>query len=136
MFFTSTRNSIAAHKFLLKSLDCTTFLTSSPTPPIINAIAAAYPLKLLQVPSVQELLERKYPHYPYKKTFEDSKCDPLLVLHTSGSTGMPKPIIWTHEWAAAYQMWSQMDTPDGFEARDKLYGGDRLFPFLPAFHVS
>ncbi|KAL2129416.1 hypothetical protein VTI74DRAFT_7827 [Chaetomium olivicolor] len=31
--------------------------------------------------------------YPYNKTFEEAEWDPLLILHTSGSTGFPKPIV-------------------------------------------
>ncbi|KAK4233215.1 hypothetical protein C8A03DRAFT_39096 [Achaetomium macrosporum] len=31
--------------------------------------------------------------YPYNKTFEEAEWDPLLILHTSGSTGLPKPIV-------------------------------------------
>ncbi|KAK4178079.1 hypothetical protein QBC36DRAFT_183522 [Triangularia setosa] len=34
--------------------------------------------------------------YPYNKTFEEAEWDPLLVLHTSGSTGFPKPIVCKH----------------------------------------
>ncbi|KAK4447368.1 hypothetical protein QBC34DRAFT_440122 [Podospora aff. communis PSN243] len=31
--------------------------------------------------------------YPYKKTFEEAEWDPLVLLHTSGSTGLPKPVV-------------------------------------------
>jgi len=32
--------------------------------------------------------------FPYhEKTFEEAEWDPLCVLHTSGSTGIPKPIV-------------------------------------------
>ena len=31
-------------------------------------------------------------HVPYKKSFAEAEWDPLVVLHTSGSTGLPKPI--------------------------------------------
>ncbi|KAG7284581.1 hypothetical protein NEMBOFW57_010959 [Staphylotrichum longicolle] len=34
--------------------------------------------------------------YPYHKTFEEAEWDPLLILHTSGSTGFPKPIVARH----------------------------------------
>ncbi|CAI4218963.1 unnamed protein product [Parascedosporium putredinis] len=31
--------------------------------------------------------------FPYQKTFDEAKWDPFVVLHTSGSTGLPKPVI-------------------------------------------
>jgi hypothetical protein len=31
--------------------------------------------------------------YLYNKTFVEARQDPFVVLHTSGSTGLPKPII-------------------------------------------
>jgi acyl-CoA synthetase (AMP-forming)/AMP-acid ligase II len=34
--------------------------------------------------------------YPYKKTFEEAKLDPCFVIHTSGSTGLPVPVLCTH----------------------------------------
>lgn len=37
--------------------------------------------------------EEKVEAFPYGKTFEQAEWDPLLVLHTSGSTGLPKPIV-------------------------------------------
>lgn len=33
------------------------------------------------------------PHVPYNKTFDEAEWDPVVVLHTSGSTGLPKPIV-------------------------------------------
>lgn len=37
--------------------------------------------------------EERVEPFPYDKTFEQAEWDPLLVLHTSGSTGLPKPIV-------------------------------------------
>lgn len=37
--------------------------------------------------------ETKVAHFLYNKTFEEAEWDPLVVLHTSGSTGFPKPIV-------------------------------------------
>lgn len=37
--------------------------------------------------------EKRVPHFPYNKTYEEAQWDPVVVLHTSGSTGFPKPIV-------------------------------------------
>lgn len=60
-------------------------------------------LKHVQIPELHEFLEtteRPCP-YPYRKTFEQAKYDPYLVLHTSGTTGTPKPVIVNHALTAA-----------------------------------
>lgn len=32
------------------------------------------------------------PVHPYNETFESAEFDPVIIMHTSGSTGIPKPI--------------------------------------------
>ena len=32
--------------------------------------------------------------YPYNKTFKEAAREPIAIVHTLGSTGMPKPILW------------------------------------------
>lgn len=36
--------------------------------------------------------KEKVAPFPFDRTFEQAEWDPLCVLHTSGSTGLPKPI--------------------------------------------
>lgn len=36
------------------------------------------------------------PVHPYSKTWDEGRWEPLCVLHTSGSTGFPKPIFVKH----------------------------------------
>lgn len=40
--------------------------------------------------------EKEVEPVPYPKTFEEARWEPLCVLHTSGSTGIPKPIVVRH----------------------------------------
>lgn len=48
------------------------------------------------IPELDDLLKAApVNHYPYEKTFEEAAKEPYLILHTSGSTGMPKPIRYT-----------------------------------------
>ena len=54
------------------------------------------------MPELEDLLsEELVPQYPYEKSFEEAKLDVYLVLHTSGSTGLPKPIPINHAYSAA-----------------------------------
>lgn len=39
------------------------------------------------VPSFQVMFENQADHYPYEKSFEEARNDPIVVLHSSGSTG-------------------------------------------------
>lgn len=114
MLLTSPRNSIPAHQNLFKLTNCEVLVTSNPQPPFIKPILASTKLKVLEIPQVGELFSKTYPVFPYTKTFEEARNDPLVVLHTSGTTGLPKPITWTHDWAASYLTWSTLDVDEGF----------------------
>jgi acyl-CoA synthetase (AMP-forming)/AMP-acid ligase II len=48
---------------------------------------------LTQFPVAGWFSEEHVEPYPYNKTFEQAEWDPWVVLHTSGSTGLPKPIV-------------------------------------------
>jgi acyl-coenzyme A synthetase/AMP-(fatty) acid ligase len=68
-------------------------ITPHPTSPLLAGVLSSHTLKVLKVPSIHDLLNGKTSPYPFTKTFEEAKHEPFLVLHTSGSTGMPKPIL-------------------------------------------
>lgn len=34
-------------------------------------------------------------HYPYTRTWDEIKDGPILIMHTSGATGLPKPVRFT-----------------------------------------
>lgn len=136
MFLTSPRNSAVAHQSLFKKLDCNTLLTSAPQPPFIGAILDAYPMKVVEIPNLQTLLTTKYPHFEYSKTYPESVLDRLCIIHTSGSTGIPKPIIWTHDMGAKHMRMQRLSPPAGCISQDQKTFGKRLFLTLPPFHVS
>jgi acyl-coenzyme A synthetase/AMP-(fatty) acid ligase len=57
--------------------------------PLLEARA----MKSAMVSSVDEMLDMEMvPHVYYSKTYEQAKLEPFVVLHTSGSTGTPRPI--------------------------------------------
>ena len=76
-------------------------------------------------------------HYEYNKTFEEAARDPFIVVHTSGSTGLPKPITLYHGGVAAVDSQHLISPLGGFDAIVKLPGDPiRVFTSLPPFHVG
>ncbi|KAK0610810.1 hypothetical protein B0T14DRAFT_593567 [Immersiella caudata] len=51
--------------------------------------------------------------YPYERTFEEGQWDPMVVLHTSGSTGLPKPIVCRQGMLAIGDMFHNMAEWEG-----------------------
>ena len=79
-FFTSPRNSVAAHGALFETLKCRTLLTPDPTPPATQQILGTHPMKHLTVPDVSYFVDKEHPHYPYDKTYESAYSEPLGVV--------------------------------------------------------
>ncbi|KAK3308608.1 uncharacterized protein B0T15DRAFT_391903 [Chaetomium strumarium] len=135
IFFTSPRNSPAAHQSLFDRLRCRVLLTPDPVPaPAEPVLEAVVELRRLAIPPADELLSRKYPHYGYSKPFEEARWDPLFIIHTSGSTGMPKPLIWTQESGVRQHNGSALAPPEGVPSLYGLYLGKRVMNTLPPFH--
>lgn len=85
------------------------------------------------------LAQESVAHYPYEKTFEEAANDPFIVIHTSGSTGLPKPITLRHGGLATPDAHHVMPSSDGYDPAVVLHTGQghpRVFVTLPPFHVS
>ncbi|KAK7752885.1 putative NRPS-like protein biosynthetic cluster [Diatrype stigma] len=134
LFLTSPRNSPAAHRALFDALKCKTFVTTDPLPAPAHAIIEAVKPRKLVIPTVDELLEKTYPHFSYDKPFEEARWDPVFIIHTSGSTGLPKPLIWTQETAVRHINSTSVPNPDGLTSIDSFVRGKRVLSTLPSFH--
>ncbi|KAE8346860.1 hypothetical protein BDV24DRAFT_174499 [Aspergillus arachidicola] len=137
MFLTSPRNSAAAHSSLFKRLECTKLVAPVPRPPPVKAILGAQPtLDILDVPSVDDLISKDYPHFTFLKTYPEVIGETLAVIHTSGSTGIPKPIFWTHDTACKHMHMTALDPPESYESQDSWLFGKRIFLVPPPFHAA
>ena len=85
------------------------------------------------------LAQESVDHYPYEKSFEEAAHDPFIVIHTSGSTGLPKPITLYHGGLATPDAHHLMPTLDGYHPELITPKAQRpicIFATLPPFHVS
>ena len=75
-------------------------------------------------------------HYPYLKTFAEARLEPLVVLHTSGSTGIPKPVIVAHGTLSCIDAYRLIPSLGGREVAGPSWEGTRLFLAFPLFHAA
>jgi len=75
-----------------------------------------------------------------KRSFHVAKDDPILILHSSGSTGLPKPITMTNGSFSVLDSERFLPTVHGRSNRDfsiwDFEGGGKFFTVFPYFHLS
>ncbi|CAI6100702.1 unnamed protein product [Clonostachys chloroleuca] len=140
LLLVSPRSQCSALKSLLETVDCKAVLAADPCSAFARTFQQVGDFPIFQVPALENLMVEEFPHYPISKTFQESKHEALLVLHTSGTTATPKPITYTHEWAAAYMDALTVEpsptTEPSWEFKDDHLRGTRLLIMMPAFHAA
>ncbi|MCJ1401925.1 hypothetical protein MMC11_005142 [Xylographa trunciseda] len=132
----SPRNSVEGHLSLFDHTKCNTLLSAAETK--IDHILAERPMRYFVVATLDELLaEGSVAQYAYNKTFEDAAHDPFIVIHTSGSTGLPKPITLRQGGLATIDAHHLISPLNGCKPQVEISEGPaRVFSSLPPFHVK
>ncbi|KAI0904542.1 acetyl-CoA synthetase-like protein [Ustulina deusta] len=135
LFLTSPRNSPIAHRKLFGSLKCESLITPDPTHPPTRAILEAVELcRPITIPSIEDLLFTVHAVYTKDKALDGSLLDTLFIIHTSGSTSIPKPLNWTQATAMRHIEASSRDPSTGLMSIDSFIHGKRILSTLPPFH--
>ena len=132
----SLRNSVQNHLHVFEATECQTVLRASVTN--VDHILAQREMRCVIVPELEELLSNApVPNYPYQKAFEEVKSEPALVLHSSGSTGPPKPIVYTQGSLTTFDAHHLLPSePDCQHAFATIPTGSKILITSPFFHVS
>ncbi|KAG6018533.1 putative NRPS-like protein biosynthetic cluster, partial [Claviceps citrina] len=139
-FFVSPRNTVEGQRSLLERTGCKHVWYAESFFPAVRAWTEGRVTACWQVPPEEEWLRAETPPFPYTKTYDEARFDPLVVLHTSGSTGVPKPIVLRQGGLAV---------SDDFRVNlaAPFHGGDffwrhwqahstRMLSMMPGFHAS
>ncbi|KAI9147525.1 transferase family [Paramyrothecium foliicola] len=97
--FLSPKNSTEGALAVLDAAKCNVWIQPGEQQMIhlVQDFLEKRPMKVLHLPETAELLDAEsVASYPYSKTFEEAAQEPICILHTSGSTGLPKPSVWSH----------------------------------------
>ncbi|KXT02248.1 hypothetical protein AC578_5081 [Pseudocercospora eumusae] len=127
--YLSPKNNVEGALAVLKAAKCDVWVNPSEQhqlSPLVEGFLQQRPMKVLQLPSVDELLDAESTHpFPYTKTFEEAATEPFCMLHTSGTTGVPKPISWTH---------ALVGTMDAVRLLPSVKGDGGLPPWTSIWH--
>ena len=124
------------HLSLLDHTECHTLLSAPETK--VDHLLAERPMRHFNVAPVNELIaEGSVSQFAYDKSFENAAHDPFIVIHTSGSTGLPKPITIRQGGLATVDAHHLMSPFNGYKPLAMVSEGPlRSFTSLPPFHVS
>ena len=123
---------------LLEDLQCDVMLlTAESEPPIVKEILSKRAMRTMMVPALKDILmTEEGPVYPYNKTYSQAKHDPFVVLHTSGSTGLPKPVSLNHGTLAHHDLFLNASLLGGKGLNLARFSGKRVLLCLPQFHSA
>lgn len=97
-------------------------------------------MSVLQLPELEFLLDAEgIEPFPYTKSFEEAALEPFCMLHTSGTTGNPKPISWSNALIGtmdAVRLLPPTEGDGGLAPWTSLWNeGDSLYSSFPMSHV-
>jgi acyl-CoA synthetase (AMP-forming)/AMP-acid ligase II len=142
--FLSPKNNIEGSLAVLEAANCNIWVHPSEQRhrlPVIQQTLEQRPMQVLQLPKLAELLDAEGTKpFPYAKEFKDAAQDPFCMLHTSGTTGVPKPISWSHGLIGtmdAVRLLPPTGGDGGLPPWTALWDeGDTIYSSFPMSHVS
>ncbi|WKT39965.1 AMP-dependent synthetase/ligase [Fusarium oxysporum f. sp. vasinfectum] len=91
--FISPRNTPAVQLSLFDATKCRYLYTTDSFRSIMQPCLDQRTMEVSMIESIDHLLSVTPKPFPYSRFIEQARWDPLVVLHTSGSTGVPKPVF-------------------------------------------
>ncbi|KAI5919523.1 hypothetical protein F4810DRAFT_724576 [Camillea tinctor] len=92
-------------------------------------------------PSYEDLMsEDLVPIYPFEGTFDELKNTNFMGLHTSGTSGHPKPLYWNHMAASTLASCCdpsiQLNGQGGRSLAVELFVGQNILDPFPLYHLG
>lgn len=135
--FNSPRNTLEAHLSLINETKCTKWLIPEKKPLVVRQILREKEMTVVQIPSLDYFLEpANVAPYPYNKTFDEARYMPFLALHTSGSTGLPKPVILNHGTFSSMDAYNLISSLGGRDVIGPSLKGTRMLVGFPLTHAA
>ena len=130
-------NSLESHLKLLSDTECDVILTPENRLPIADELLSRRPMRNLTVSSLSDLLlGPNVSVYRYNKDYSEARHEPFMVLHSSGSTGLPKPIILNNGTLTLHDLFLDIPERGGKPIMYSRFAGKRMFLGFPLYHSA
>lgn len=134
MFSVSPRNSIEVFGSLFGQSSPTKLLGTSKDPPVVNAICEEHTVDRYTIRELPYFMdERPVEFPPFTKSFDEYRMKPWILLHTSGSTGIPNVIILWHGYYTTIDAFNLFENGSEQQARCGHIG---FFTPFPSSHMA
>uniref|UniRef100_A0A093VKL3 Linear gramicidin synthase subunit D n=1 Tax=Talaromyces marneffei PM1 TaxID=1077442 RepID=A0A093VKL3_TALMA len=135
----SLRNTVSAQKILFQRTNVSIVLYGGELKKNLQPLFDALPeIKTREVLSYKELLDSTVvPHYKAREITDENSNEPMFFLHTSGTSGNPKPVGQSPAFWLATS--SFLDVPeDGGDTHNTIHllTNTILLQFFPLFHMG
>ncbi len=124
---------------LLEAYQCSKYLTPATQQVITTQVLERRDMKTFTVPELDAWFSpstTKAPVYPYNKTYAQARLEPFTCLHTSGSTGPPKPVIINHGTITGSDLFPELTRMNGRKLNSAEFEGTRMLFGMPMFHSA
>jgi acyl-CoA synthetase (AMP-forming)/AMP-acid ligase II len=138
MMLLSPRNSVEGHLAVIDRCSCDLWILPTQRIGHVDQVLEKRPMHEAALPELSDLLENEIvPSYSYNKPFFEARQDPFVVLHTSGSTGLPKPVIVPNGSLATTDAHHLLPPVEGRLTQAQYFTNPhRAYSTFPNFHVS
>ncbi|KAJ5897984.1 hypothetical protein N7504_008272 [Penicillium tannophilum] len=139
IFFPSTRLSNEAYAHVIGATDSSKFLFSHEKLHRVLELKKYMALNSVEVPSIDDILgdSRGLEQYCFEKSYGEIEDEIAFMIHSSGTTGMPKPVPLTHGFLGTWDIAAQLPRPEGRQTSffNHLGPADLVLSCTPYFHL-
>ncbi|OIW26213.1 acetyl-CoA synthetase-like protein [Coniochaeta ligniaria NRRL 30616] len=134
----SPRNTDDVQLHLFKETQCQLIWHPSSHAKLVQPWLERRDMSATVMPDLSTLIHTAVSHFPYGKTAEEAEWDPLVVLHTSGSTGFPKPVVSRQGLFTRQESFRDWPEFHGTRVAFTVWGeeAERIFMTMPLFHAA